>query len=355
MNDSRRSILLGMCKTRWCERDVSYERFYLAIPYIMEALDVMNGTHADINQLDETFSRGWSAKDKQEASSYSHVLSNFNFIIALMPLYRLMYPSAGITKKLQGRSIDVVHAFNELESVVNDLGAVRSNIDSEFDTIYKQPVRMAERMNVAPSTPRMTQRQIHRDTIEAANTKEYYKLVVAIPILDTLISEMKIRFNKFSITASKVLYLVPELICSEPDITTKLAPVIEMYKVDLINPDIVDQEITLWMKKWENVPKSQSGSTLATAIKERDEDHFPNIFVLLKIAYTLPVISCECERGFSAMRRHCTWLRSNMKTERLITLTIMNVHREVGVDYEKVVQLFLRLHPRKLDESNLLY
>ena len=62
---------------------------------------------------------------------------------------------------------------------------------------------------------------------------------------------MKFRFNKFSITASKVLYLVPELICSESDIVTELAPVIEMYKADLINPDFVDQEVTLWMKKWE--------------------------------------------------------------------------------------------------------
>ena len=124
--------------------------------------------------------------------------------------------------------------------------------------------------------------------------------------MDTLISEMKIRFNKFSITESKVLYLVPELTCSESDITTKVTPVIEMYKTDLINPDIVDQEITLWMKKWENVPKSQRGSTLATVIKECDEDHFLNIFVLLKIACTLPVTSCECERSFSAMRRHRT-------------------------------------------------
>ena len=304
MNDSRRSILLGMCKTRWCERDVSYERFYLAMPYIMEALEVMNGTHANINQLDETYSQGWSAKDKQEASPYLYALSNFNFIIALISLYRLMHPSAGITKKLQGRSIDVAHAFNEVESVVNDLGAVRSNIDSEFDTIYKQAVRMAERMNVTPSTPCMAQIQMHRDNIKAANTKEYFKRVVAIPILDNLISEMKIRFNKFSLTASKVLCLVQELICSESDITTKLAPFIEMYKTDLINPDIVDQEITLWMKKWENVPKLQPGSTLATTIKECDEDHFPNIFVLLKIACTLPVTSCECERNFSAMIRH---------------------------------------------------
>ena len=158
--------------------------------------------------------------------------------------------------------------FNEVELVVNDLGAVRSNIDSEFDTIYNEAMVMAERMNVTPSTPRLAPRQMHRDNIEAANPKEYYKRVIAIPILDTLISKMKLCSNKFSITASKVPYIVPELICSESDIVTKLAPVIEMYKANLINPDIVDQEITMKMKKREDVPKSQRGSRLATAIKE---------------------------------------------------------------------------------------
>ena len=81
-----------------------------------------------------------------------------------------MHSFTVITKKLQGRSIDVVKAFNEVESVVNDLGAERSNIDSEFDRIYNQAMKMAKRMNVTPSTPRMAQRQIHRDNIEAANS-----------------------------------------------------------------------------------------------------------------------------------------------------------------------------------------
>ena len=99
----------------------------------------------------------WSAKDKQEASSYLHALSNFNFIIGLISLYR--------------RSIDVFKAFNEVESVANDLGARRNNIDSEFDTIYNQAMRMAGRMNVTPSTPLMAQRQMHRDNIEAVNPK----------------------------------------------------------------------------------------------------------------------------------------------------------------------------------------
>ena len=154
-----------------------------------------------------------------------------------------MHPFTGITKKLQGRSIDVVKAFNEVESVVNDLGAVRSNIDSEFDTTYNQAMRMAERMNVTPSAPRMIQRKMHRDNNEAANPKEYYKRVIAIPILDTLISEMKFRFNKFSITASNVLYLVPELTCNESDNVTKLAPAIEIFKADLIKPTLLTKKL----------------------------------------------------------------------------------------------------------------
>ena len=107
-------------------------------------------------------------------------------------------------------------------------------------------------------------------------------------------------------------------------------------------------------EKVEHVLKLQRGSTLVTAIMDCDEDHFPNIFVLLKIARRLPVTSCECERSFSAMRRHRTWLHSTMKTERLTALTIMKIHREAEVDHEKAVQQFLRLHPRKLDESNLI-
>ena len=88
----------------------------------------------------------WSAKDKEEASSYLHALSNFNFIIGLISLYHLIHPFTIITKKLQGRSIDVVEAFNEVESVVD----IELNIDIEFATIYNQAMRMVERMNITP-------------------------------------------------------------------------------------------------------------------------------------------------------------------------------------------------------------
>ena len=51
-------------------------------------------------------------------------------------------------------------------------------------------MRMVEKVNVTPSTPPMAQRQMRLDNIEAANPKEYYKRVIAFPILGIFISEM---------------------------------------------------------------------------------------------------------------------------------------------------------------------
>ena len=38
-------VLVGMCKTRWSERGISYENFYLAIPFMVEPFEIMNGTY----------------------------------------------------------------------------------------------------------------------------------------------------------------------------------------------------------------------------------------------------------------------------------------------------------------------
>ena len=45
----KRKVLVGMYKTRWSEREISYEHFYLAISFMVEAFEIMNGTHPKNN------------------------------------------------------------------------------------------------------------------------------------------------------------------------------------------------------------------------------------------------------------------------------------------------------------------
>ena len=51
LDKRRRQILIGMCKTGWSERDLANEHFYFALPFVVEALEVINGTHAEMGSF----------------------------------------------------------------------------------------------------------------------------------------------------------------------------------------------------------------------------------------------------------------------------------------------------------------
>ena len=165
---------------------------------------------------------------------------------------------------------------------------------------------------------------------------------------------MEFRFNELNQRASTLLILIPSII-TKPDYHEEtMADLTGLYLNDLPNPDIVDQELLLWKNKWSSTSVESRTSTLAESVKKCDEKRFPNVFVLLKIGSTLPVTSCDGERSFSAMRRLRHWLRRSMKTVRLTSLALMNINRDIAVDYDEVARLFFQLHPRKTNQKNLV-
>ena len=92
----------------------------------------------------------------------------------------------------------------------------------------------------------------------------------------------------------------------------------------------------------------------AQAIKQCDAQQFPNISQLLKLACTLPVTSCECERSASTLRRLSNFMRSSMGKEQLSALAMIHTHYDTIVDLDEAVDIFARLHARKLELKTLL-
>ena len=79
-----------------------------------------------------------------------------------------------------------------------DIQLLRENVDQESDVIFKQAVRMADQLNVEPNVPRIVKKQIYRDNVTGNLPEGYYEPALVIPIVDTFISEMAHRFNKFN-------------------------------------------------------------------------------------------------------------------------------------------------------------
>ena len=66
----------------------------------------------------------------------------------------------------------------------------------------------------------------------------------------------------------------------------------------------------------------------AASLKACGSDDFSNLYTLLEIATTLPVISCECERSISTVRRLNNYMRCTMGESRLSPLAIMHIKYE---------------------------
>ena len=102
------------------ERDVSYERFYLALSFVVETFEVINGTHTELDEFEEIYTKGWDAKSKVEATQFLNSLKKFDFVIGMIALYRLLHPVAGITQKLPERKTDVVDAYQNVNTCIEE-------------------------------------------------------------------------------------------------------------------------------------------------------------------------------------------------------------------------------------------
>ena len=96
-------------------------------------------------------------------------------------------------------------------------------------------------------------------------------------------------------------------------------------------------------------------ATPAAAIRECNPMHYPNIRVMLQLACTLPVTSCECERSASTMRRLHTYMRTSMTQERLSSLALLHIHYDVPIDLDEAVNIYSPAPPpRRLALDSLI-
>ena len=183
----------------------------------------------------------------------------------------------------------------------------RENIDSSFGPIYTQSVRLGEKIATTATMPRITSSQQHRSNAEASSPYEYFKRNVAIPFLDHIIIRINQQFSQSSRFATSLLGLVLNVLCTK-EISFENA--LRKYEGDLPTPELFDLELKRWKNRYMSMPPQLRPASPAAAIKDCDWDTFPNISVLLQIACTLPVTSCECERSGSVLRRLNNYMRA---------------------------------------------
>lgn len=163
-----------------------------------------------------------------------------------------------------------------------------------------------------------------------------------------MIAQLETRYAGHNSSVYHITTIVPAFLLSRS--VDDVKPALELYADFIDSQNVVLAEMKLWKQKWVSV----SASTVPTVIPSTSIDAlnccqeaiFPNVYVLLTIARTLPVTTASAERSFSSLRRLKTYLRSTMCTERLNGLSLLYVHHNVDIKPDEVIDDFAKA-PRK--------
>jgi hypothetical protein len=168
----------------------------------------------------------------------------------------------------------------------------------------------------------------------------------------TLISELKNRFSDESIDAicmiSNVLNVNRSLPVTEYEIESKLI----MYK-EFINFRQLLNEINILesyseQTGFKNEIKNSKHLTYSELLrnflnKEKLSKILPNFSTLFRIYLKFPISSATGERSFSCLKRIKTWLRNTIGQERLSSLAILNIEKDILINLDEVGRKFCEI------------
>ena len=182
----RRKKVKEMCRTRWIERHEAFESFLdLFMPVVCCLEEIANSSPVK-----------WNAETRSNAQSLFLTVFRFSFVVALVFTQKILSYIKALSVKLQGRYVDIIRAYREIENVKSTLSKLRSNVERFHTQTYNEVLVLSQSVGIDESTPRITNRQQHRQNLPSSSSSEYFKRNTTIPMLDHLISELTVRFNE---------------------------------------------------------------------------------------------------------------------------------------------------------------
>ncbi|XP_060873994.1 52 kDa repressor of the inhibitor of the protein kinase-like [Metopolophium dirhodum] len=332
---TNRFKLKNLCATRWVDRHDAVILFEELQPAILHTLDKITL---------------WP--DSDTSSSASHLLTairQLKFQTALAILVKILSISFPLSRYLQTVNLDLKTALEAASNVQNTIQEIRENCDVEFQQLFLSVITLCEKFDITVSLPRQCQ---------SDNPEYFLRVSVFIPFIDNFLDQLNDRLISHRIVLNNFDCILPkiEMKISE-EIKGKFNQLVETYQ-DIVdectdsnlNDNLLNGELDLWYTKYSTLISAELKNKNAIEVYfQTCPDVYPIISKLLQIFITLPVSTATRERSFSTLRRLKTYLRNSSGQIRLNGLALLNIHRDINVDINDVLDELAKKSKRKLN------
>ena len=196
-------------------------------------------------------------------------ISNFPFIATLLVTRKIFEFTHSVTALLQIKSNDIVVGFDLIAPLIDVISNARVNIDFLFGEWYKHALEYAQNVSVDDTKPRVCSKQTDRKNLNVHSIAEYYKVSLAIPLIEIVLSELKISFEGNQTFIFSGLHIIPNIMASFPNWRDHFKDFLKFYKGDFENTGLstVNGELQLWEQHWKN-SKADFPDSVSTTFKK---------------------------------------------------------------------------------------
>ena len=159
----------------------------------------------------------WDTKTVGEAYGLMKRITDSTFIACFQTVLHFSGYTKGLSCKLQGAALDIVKGYKMVTNVKSVLMHARQN-EQEYDVVFDKMIAMVDVIGNGSSheIPRHCGRQTQCSNIPAEPPKEYFRLAIYIPYLDSLLQQFNMRFGDLAEQAIRGIYLIPSYAVRQP-------------------------------------------------------------------------------------------------------------------------------------------
>lgn len=333
--------LKSWSETRWESRIKSIEPLRYQTDKVREALT-------------EVREKANDPAARIEAQSLAEEIGSFRFQICTVVWFDILSKINITSKLLQSPKMQLDVAVDLIDKTKTSLKQYRFTGFSDAQTTARE---VCENMNVEAE---LKQKRLR-------NTKKQFSYEARDETVTDALKRMEMTF--FNVVVDTAIQSLEDRFTSLRDVRDKFGVLLSFSDMDdkalrehceLLGNTLTEggggtdldwREPATEIQSLPNLPKtSMTTFELLTFIHQNELTGFyPNLWVALRIACTLPVTVASAERSFSKLKLIKTYLRSSMSEERLSGLAVISINHQIGsqISYDDVINDFASQKARR--------
>lgn len=262
------------CCSRWKKREDFFDLLVDTLEGILSCLDAVSSRDVGLKSM--------------HAQVLSTALRNMDFIVTLVILKNACAPLRNCSTVFRcGNPADILCEVEKIPTIIETLNKMLENVSTVHSTWFEQAFQLATK--VAPEQVCFSEEASSYESPEI-----YYRENLSIPLLKSLIDEMRYSFSDSHLKALSVLSLLPS--CS-PILAESTDKPFSLYLKDLPDPEAAELDISAWASVWrEKYQDVAPPTSIAETLVHPESKSHPTVTLLLRLVAVLPSVSMECDR-----------------------------------------------------------